>query len=77
MTGGKWVVPAVLFFAGAVFERVFGLKPLLRGAMTVASMGGLVSDAGHRRAPACKIAHRKISHGPARKRAPAKRSRVA
>ncbi len=77
MTGGKWVVPAMLFFAGAVLGRVFGIKPLVRGAVTAATMGGLISDTSHRRAPSRKIAHRKISHGPARKRTPAKRSRAA
>ena len=77
MTGGKWVLPAVLFFAGVVFGRVFGIKPLVRGAMTAATMGGLVSDTSQRRAPSRKIAHRKVSHGPARKRVAAKRSKAA
>ena len=76
MISGKWVAPAVLFFAGAVFGRIFGVRPLMKGALTAATMSGLIPDAGNGsdrpRQPA-----RRVTHRAARKRAPAKRSRAA
>ena len=38
MMPSNWVGPAILFFAGGVFGRVFGVKPLVKGAMTAATM---------------------------------------
>ena len=75
MISGKWVAPAVLFFAGAVFGRIFGVRPLVKGAITAASMSGLIPDnsgSERSRPPA-----RRVTHRTARKRAPAKRSRAA
>jgi hypothetical protein len=51
---------------------LFGVKPLVRGAMTVASMSGIMSDAPQRRAPPRRIVHR-----PAPRRPAARRSRAA
>jgi hypothetical protein len=71
MLSGKYVAPALIFFAGAVAGRVFGLKPLVRGAMTVANMAGMTAAPERERAPAT----RRIAHQP-RKR-PARRTRAA
>jgi hypothetical protein len=74
MFNAKILAPALLFAAGAVFGRVFGLKPLVRGAMTAASMTGMVPAP----APARSRAQtRKIAHRPARRRAAPKRTRAA
>lgn len=73
MISGKYVAPALIFFAGAVLGRMFGLKPLVRGAMTVASMAG-IADAP-RREPAPHA--RRIAHQPARRRTARKRTRAA
>ncbi len=72
MFSSKWVAPALIFFAGAVVGRVLGLKPLLRGAMTVATLAGVGEAPSHARAPGRKIVHR-----PARRRAAVRRSRAA
>jgi hypothetical protein len=69
MISGKYVAPALIFFAGAVLGRVFGLKPLVRGAMTVASMAGIAEAPP--REPALRprrIAHHQRKR-PARRRA--------
>ena len=73
MISGKYVAPALIFFTGAVLGRVFGLKPLMRGAMTVANMAGVMD------APQREPAHRprRIAHQPARKRTARKRTRAA
>lgn len=73
MISGKYVAPALIFFAGAVLGRVFGLKPLVRGAMTVASMAGIAEPP--RREPAHHP--RRIAHQPARRRTARKRSKAA
>ncbi len=75
MISGKWVAPAVLFFAGAVFGRIFGVRPLVKGAITAASMSGLIPDGTGSERPHPPA--RRVTHRPARKRAPAKRSRAA
>ena len=73
MIGGKWMVPALVFFAGAVFGRIFGVKPLVRGVMTAAAIGRLEHGNEKRnRSPARKLAHR-----PARRRMAPRRSRAA
>jgi len=69
MSGGKWLVPALVFLAGAVFGRLFGVKPLVRGATAVAALKGAGRPAGQRQAAARKLIHRK--------RGPARRSRAA
>ena len=73
MISGKYVAPALIFFAGAVLGRVFGLKPLVRGAMTAASMAGIteVPQREPTRHP------RRIAHQPARRRTARKRTRAA
>lgn len=73
MISGKYVAPALIFVAGAVLGRVFGLKPLVRGAMTVASMAGMAE------APKREPVHppRRIAHQPARRRTARKRARAA
>jgi hypothetical protein len=72
MVPSNWIAPAMVFFAGAVFGRVFGVKPLVKGAMTAATMSGVLpnsSAASHRsRVPARRRA------APARKRVARKRS---
>jgi hypothetical protein len=73
MISGKYLAPALIFFAGAVLGRVFGLKPLVRGAMTVASMAG-VADVPRREPPQHP---RRIAHQPARRRTTRKRTRAA
>ncbi len=74
MIPSNWVGPAVLFFAGAVFGRVFGVKPLVKGAMTAATMTGMLpdSDSGSRRS---RTPTRRPANRAARKRAPQKRSK--
>lgn len=71
MLSSKWVAPALIFFAGAVLGRVFGLKPLVRGAMAVATLGGPSGPASHGRRSI-----RTVSHRSARRRSP-RRSRAA
>ena len=76
MISGKYVAPALIFFAGAVLGRVFGLKPLVRGAMTVANLAGMAEPPARERAPATRrIAHhprkRQDRKQPARRRAKA------
>ena len=69
MISGKWLVPGLVFLAGAVFGRVFGVKPLMRGAMAAATVSGMVPNA-----TASRGRPRKIAHRPARKRSAQKRS---
>ena len=78
MISGKYVAPALIFFAGAVLGRVFGLKPLVRGAMTVASMAG-IAEVPRTEPPKRQPAHhpRRIAHQPARRRTARKRTRAA
>ena len=76
MIAGKWVAPALLFFAGAVFGRILGVKPLLRGAMTAATMSGMLPDAGSGSARPARSAPRKIARS-SRRRPAQKRSRAA
>ena len=66
------ILPGLVFFAGALFGRVFGVKPLVRGAMAAATMTGMIPDARETRS-----APRRVSHRPARKRAPRKASKAA
>ena len=55
MISGKYVAPALIFFAGAVIGRVFGLKPLVRvadedaSALLQTAVGGGSADARSRR----------------------------
>lgn len=72
MISGKYVAPALIFFAGAVLGRVFGLKPLVRGAMSVASMAGMAGESRREGAPST----RRIAHQP-RKRTARRRARAA
>jgi hypothetical protein len=72
MFNSKLVAPVLIFFAGAVLGRLMGLKPLVRGAMTIASMGGLEPRTMNAHAPTRKLAHR-----PSRRRATHRRSRAA
>jgi hypothetical protein len=72
MISGKYVAPALIFFTGAVLGRVFGLKPLVRGAMTVANMAGLAEAPSPGRTPST----RRIAHHP-RKRPARRRVRAA
>jgi hypothetical protein len=62
MNARSLIVPGLVFFAGAVFGRLFGVKPLVRGAMTVATMSGMIPDAkngsGRNTAPARRLARR-------------------
>ena len=70
MLDSRWVGPALIFFAGAVLGRVMGLKPLARGAMTVASMAGVGAAAApvrHTRAQRRRVTHRSAARRPARK----------
>ena len=60
------ILPGLVFFAGALFGRAFGVKPLVRGAMAAATMSGMIP---HAREPRSTPRHR-----PARKRAPRKAS---
>ncbi len=76
MIAGKWVAPALLFFAGAVFGRIFGVKPLVRGAMTAATMSGMLPDTSSASARPSRSAPRKIART-ARRRPAQKRSRAA
>jgi hypothetical protein len=69
MNARSLIVPGLVFFAGAVFGRLFGVKPLLRGAMAVATMSGAIPETSDRR-------HRSVSHRPARRRSP-RRSKAA
>ena len=55
------ILPGLVFFAGALFGRLFGVKPLIKGAMTVATMGGMLPDARER------SSQRRVNHRPSRK----------
>jgi hypothetical protein len=73
----KLAVPLLAFAGGAILGRVFGLKTLMRGAMTAAAVTGMTSaqpallgPATHRSSGAHR---RKTSRTPARRSA-AKRS---
>ena len=67
MDARKLIVPGLVFFAGAVFGRLFGVKPLVKGAMAVASMSGMMPDAPR--------AHpRRVTHRPAPRRRSSRRS---
>lgn len=72
MIDNKWVAPALLLFAGAVFGRVFGVRPLVRGAMAAATMGGMVAETAETNGRSSRA--RKVTHRPARKLAVQKRS---
>ncbi len=77
MIAGKWVAPALLFFAGAVFGRIFGVKPLVRGAMTAATMSGMLPDtSSSTSARPSRSAPRKIARA-TRRRPAQKRSSAA
>jgi hypothetical protein len=67
MSARNWIVPGLVFFAGAVFGRVFGIKPLVKGAMTIATMSGMLPD--ERRAPARAVAHGSVRRRSTRRRA--------
>jgi hypothetical protein len=54
MNARSLIVPGLVFFAGAVFGRLFGVKPLVRGAMTVATMSGVIPGGSERRRPPCR-----------------------
>jgi hypothetical protein len=69
----KLALPLLAFAGGAILGRLFGLKTLVRGAMTAAAVTGLTSrpallgpnthratNAAHRRRPA-RSAHRRSS----------------
>lgn len=71
------VLPAAVLIGGAVLGRVFGLKPIWRGAMAALALAqasksaGLIESepAAHKRAP-----RRKTVTRAARKRTPQKKS---
>ncbi len=66
------IVPGLVFFAGALFGRIFGVKPLVRGAMAAATMSGMIPHASeHRSRP------RRVSHRPARRRAARRSAKAA
>lgn len=44
MDARKLMVPGLVFFAGALFGRLFGVKPLVRGALTAATMAGMIPE---------------------------------
>jgi hypothetical protein len=63
MNARSLIVPGLVFFAGALFGRMFGVKPLVKGAMAAAGMSGMIPDtSGHRRS-------RRIAHRPRRRTA--------
>jgi hypothetical protein len=64
------IVPGLVFFAGAVVGRLFGIKPLVRGAMAVATMGGVLPGGDHR-------GHRRVSHRPMRRRTARRSAKAA
>ena len=67
MNPRKLILPGLVFLAGAVFGRLFGVKPLVKGAMTAATMSGMLPDRPTRQ--------RRVSHRTARR--PAQRRRAA
>jgi hypothetical protein len=78
MISAKWAVPALVFVAGALFGRVFGLKPLVRGGLALASYGGASQAIPPVRRVARQIARQatrrrngSAAHRPARRRRPA------
>ncbi len=74
MIPANWVAPALLFFAGAVFGRVFGVRPLVKGAMTAATMTGMLPGSEE---PRPRNARRPAASRAARKRVARKRSQPA
>ena len=68
MNARKLILPGLVFFAGALFGRFFGVKPLVKGAMTAAAMSGMLPGEGRAR-------RRRVSHRAARR--PAHRRRAA
>ncbi len=67
MNARNWVVPGLVFFAGAVFGRLFGVRPLVKGAAAAATMAGLL--------PPAEPAQARVTHRPARRRTPRRSSR--
>jgi hypothetical protein len=70
MNARNLIVPGLVFFAGALFGRIFGMKPLVRGAMAAATVTGMIPNASGRRP-------RKVSHRPARRRTPRRTAKAA
>jgi len=76
MESRKLAIPLLAFAGGAILGRLFGLKMLMRGAMTAAAVTGMTSQpallgpSGHR---ATNGAHRRKSARSAPRRT-AKRS---
>ena len=73
MESRKLAIPLLAFAGGAILGRLFGLKTLMRGAMTAASVTGmtslpaLIGPDAHR---SQNGAHRrKTARGPARRSA--------
>jgi len=72
----KLAIPALAFAGGAILGRLFGLKTLMRGAMTAAAVTGMTTTPallerdGHR----TNGAHRRKVARSASRRSAAKRS---
>jgi hypothetical protein len=76
MEARKFAVPLLAFAGGAILGRVFGLKTLVRGAMTAAAVTGIAQPAmieSHRR-PSGTTRRRKAIQRSARRRSPQKKS---
>ena len=71
MNARNLIVPGLVFFAGALFGRIFGIKPLVRGAMAAATMSGIIPASGH------ASRTREVTHRPARRRMPRRSSKAA
>ena len=71
----KYAFPALAFAVGAILGRVFGLKPLMRGAMTAAAVTGfgqpaLLGEPRHASRRSRKTTHRAAHKRTAHKRSP-------
>jgi hypothetical protein len=74
----KFAFPALAFAVGAVLGRIFGLKPLMRGAMTAAAVTGFGSRPALLETRPAVRRSRKPTHRAAHKRSAHKKSpRVA
>jgi hypothetical protein len=76
MAARKFTVPLLAFAGGAILGRIFGLRTLVRGAMTAAAVTGIAEPAmidSHQRT---NRAHRqrKVVHRGAHRRSPQKKS---
>jgi hypothetical protein len=80
MESRKLAIPLLAFAGGAILGRLFGLKTLMRGAMTAASVTGmtslpaLIGPDAHRGTNGASGAHRRKTTRSASRRSAAKRA---